>query len=169
MSCDPRKDLCTDPGCTRPHPCWGSHPRVTKDADGWATIHVGPLTPTEAVRALPVATDQLNERIRDLEATLAAAGFGVPATISLERAKLSFRKWDNEWRLMIDDAAGKTPLVNASREYRLEAATRFHDLVTEIQNNTNSELTRVQQAIAATVDTIRHVQSLVPGLEEIAR
>lgn len=93
---------------------------------------------------LDLATDRMNEAIRDFEAALAGWSLGVRLSVRLSRGPgagtvgdtfLCFGKWDNRWRLLVERVTTEgancevSLLATESREVRLSAVPRFAALV----------------------------------------
>lgn len=100
---------------------------------------------------LDLATDRLNEALREAEDALAELGLGVTASVSLEGDRsLHFKKHGNEWGLMVakrGDEANPTLLLSASRRTRLEAAGRLPDLHEALHDAYDDELRRIDRAV----------------------
>jgi hypothetical protein len=110
---------------------------------------------------LSAATDELNKAIEEAEQTIAALQLGVRASVNLYSDEggtgwyqdLVFGKEAKSWRLLVEtgDASERseiTPLVNASREIRLDAVERFPALVSRLFQVAEEEIHRVQERTA---------------------
>lgn len=110
------------------------------------------------------ATDEMNRSIHEVEAALGALNLGVRASVTLaERTdqqhgytwyrNLVFGKDAKVWRLLIEEGRDDhpedidfTPLVNASREVRLQATENLAELVGAIVKTAEAEIARVEAA-----------------------
>lgn len=121
--------------------------------------------------ALAQATDELNQALLRAEAALASLGLGVRAEVEFEGFRdhdgdpigpvrvLAFGKFDKQWRLTyetfyegeLDGPSSSTPLLNASREVRLEAARLLPDLHAALLREAERQVAVVKNA-ATSVD-----------------
>lgn len=127
----------------------------------------GALERARALRPkLSEATDRLNQAIVEAEKAIAALQLGVRASVVLHHTPpnadqplgwyeyLTFGKEGRIWRLLIetgDDVNPEydvIPLVNASRELRLQAIEKLHDLVEEMIAKAESTVQEVEQKTA---------------------
>jgi hypothetical protein len=130
-----------------------------KPAESLAAV----LERARAIRPrLAKATDKLNQVIEEAEKALAALQLGVRGEVTLEfdqesgwYRSLVFGKEDKVWRLLIEtgDAAegeilSTTPLVNASREIRLQVIGKLPELVKKMMEAAEAEVRRVEETVA---------------------
>jgi len=110
------------------------------------------------------ATDEMNRSIHEVEVALAALHLGVRASVTIESRTdqqfsftwyrcLVFGKDAKVWRLLIEEGRDDhpedidfTPLVNASREVRLQATEHLAELVWAIVKTAEEEIARVEAA-----------------------
>lgn len=110
------------------------------------------------------ATDEMNRSIQEVEAALIALQLGVRASVTLVSdtnrefgwtwyRTLVFGKDAKVWRLLIEEGRDDhpeddvyTPLVNASREVRLQATEHLPELVRELVKTAEAEIARVEEA-----------------------
>ncbi|WP_120545713.1 hypothetical protein [Corallococcus terminator] len=111
---------------------------------------------------LEAAADELNRSIEAVESTLSNMQLGVRASITMESLDedgwsrdLTFGKESRTWRLLIEDGFSDpemphstTPLLNCSREIRLNAAELLPDLVRKMVATAEEEIRRVETATA---------------------
>lgn len=105
--------------------------------------------------SLDLATERLNDALREAEDALAELGLGVAASVPLEGDRfLHFKKHGNDWVLVVvkrSDEACPALLLSTSRRTRLEAAGRLPALHEALYEAYDDELRRIDKA----VDTIR--------------
>jgi hypothetical protein len=98
-------------------------------------------------------TDQLNEKIRDIEKGLEALGLGVAASVSmmpteLTKRFLEFKKHDGAWRLIAAfDGGAREPLLNTSREIRCGAMAALTPLLEMMRKHVSQDIEQVQAAL----------------------
>ncbi|MBI3183001.1 MAG: hypothetical protein HYZ28_12765 [Myxococcales bacterium] len=110
--------------------------------------------------ALDKATEELNSVLREVEAVLAGFKLGVNLSVvvseaddGLSRVTLELAKWGGEWRLLrVYSREGEpeevTPLLNASRENRIEAVEWLTTLLQDAVAAVERETKRVQESTA---------------------
>lgn len=128
-----------------------------------------PLAKAKALAPqLNAASDALNKKITEFEKALSALGLGVSARVLLyfgeceeESTHLEFSKWGDSWRLLVVEVDGdeerKTPLLNASRRLRIDAASVFSALIDELVLSASNEVALVDATsadISALISTI---------------
>ncbi|HYO58054.1 hypothetical protein [Archangium sp.] len=123
----------------------------------------GVLERARAIRPrLAKATDKLNQVIEEAEKALAALQLGVRGEVNLDfdeesgwYRSLVFGKEDKVWRLLIEtgdcvvgEIHSTTPLVNASREIRLQVIGKLPELVQKMMEAAEEEVRRVEATVA---------------------
>lgn len=98
------------------------------------------------------ATEELNLAIREVEQALEALDLGVTAAVDVKYSKgvftLRFGKSEKEWRLIVEFRDGTWgPLLNASREVRVEAMNHLGGLHLALIQVNNMEEGQVRNAI----------------------
>jgi hypothetical protein len=123
------------------------------------------LPPKPDIRRLHDATDRLNESILEFEKALSGLKLGVSGRVILDEDErgwyraLCFAKSGGQFKLLIesgvddDPDVSVTPLVNSSREIRLEAVAAFKKLYHVLLGEFESEIERVNASIE-TVDSL---------------
>jgi hypothetical protein len=118
-----------------------------------------------AAAALHQATDELNKKLGAAAGSLCKLQLGVSAYVVVGREptagfviggdpdagtyRLAFRKHDNEWGLFIEFPRGEViPLLSASRELRVLAASKLPELIDRMLNAAESEMRQVSDSIA---------------------
>ena len=97
-------------------------------------------------------TDQLNEKIRDIERGLEALGLGVTALVPLPgpwtARALEFGKRESAWRLTVTFQDGsETPLLNASRGIRCAAMSAIPAVLEAMQKQVANDIEQVETAL----------------------
>jgi hypothetical protein len=116
----------------------------------------------ELATTLNAATDELNTALTEAEQALISLELGVHGWVVIAAQEngrgrsLDFGKLDGAWRLYTETTAdawassnGAMPLVNASREVRILAASKFPDLVSDLMAKVRTEVERVKESTAA--------------------
>jgi hypothetical protein len=97
-------------------------------------------------------TDQLNEKIRDIERGLEALGLGVTAMVPIPgpwgARSLEFAKHENKWRLTVVSDESATPLLNASRGVRCAAMAALSSLLEMMRKRVAQDADQVQAALS---------------------
>jgi len=117
---------------------------------------------SDLANELAIASDNLNDALREVEEKLAALNLGVSAAVPLEvgsgwSRSLAFRKEGSKWRLMVDRedttpevSFNTSPLMNVSREVRCQVAGRLKELYLQIVANAESQLVGTRQSLDKT-------------------
>lgn len=119
---------------------------------------------------LQKATEQLNNRIAEVEKALSELGMGVMARVVLEESDdddpplyLAFGKWVHSWRLQVVDPAAPDDdqfrLLNGeSRARRIKAMKRLPELVIALTAAAEAEVEAVRE-------TSQNVETLIRSLK----
>lgn len=100
---------------------------------------------------LHASTDALNVKLEEVEKAFVQLGLGVPAQVLLSAdgnkcRLLRFGKLDNRWRLLFVDLDDTTsPLVNASRAWRMTSVQHFPALLAALSAALTKEIIEVKQ------------------------
>jgi hypothetical protein len=104
-------------------------------------------------------TDDLNKKLFAVQHGLGELKLGVSASIELpadfgeDAPSLAYMKSNNGWGLYIETHNSITPLANASRALRLQAADKLQELVEELLRVTDEQVAEVRARVAK-VDAI---------------
>lgn len=115
-----------------------------------------------AAKKLHLMTDLLNEEIQRVEAALAWLQLGVTAQVGLKQGEkqnvyksvLRFGKWQGRWCLTVDDGEDIVSLLQASREERLQAVSRFPDLLFQLANTVETAASRTEPRVGTAADIV---------------
>jgi hypothetical protein len=113
--------------------------------------------------ALDKATDTLTAGIVQFELALYDLRLNLQVRVPISQSrKLAYVKTNGNWRLVVETEADTIPLINASRELRIECATQFPALLEALSGMARQQFERVQQAsgvvqecIALASDTLK--------------
>jgi len=103
-------------------------------------------------QALSAATDALNASLKSAESAIKGLRLGVAASVCYPdgERRLRFGKIKDEWRLIVEFGDEYSPVINGSREERLQAVALLAPLVAAMCRAVDDEVRRVEAACDAT-------------------
>ena len=151
---------CDGEGAEGPCPQCGAE--ISLPLQAW-DVHVARASALRA--AIPTATDALNASLQRAELALTELNLGVTAAVFLNpleedrgdwRQHLRFGKDSTGWRLILESGPdggepedwSESPLLNASKEVRLQAVTRLPALLEKLVETAEQHLVALRQRAA---------------------